>query len=289
MGPSTTTWRRVRRAVALSALLLGAPSFVGCRAVETRAVASNDRDWAPDQAVLPTARVSGDQLSIQNVRYCKHLAKGEYVVDHEDRRYDLSKLRAVDFITMPFGPVPALAHTMLSFEFEGAQGGPPEHLAVSVEVRKEKGEETFQPLLGLAQQYEIMYVVADERDLLYRQAVVNDGPTYVYRTTADPTAARRLLVDMLERANDLSAKPEFYNLLTNNCTTTIADHVNRIHPHRVSYDLGVLLPGISDEKAYRDGLLVGGGSFEELKGRALINTRARLAANDDDFSNAIRR
>jgi hypothetical protein len=283
-SPTATVLRR-----ALACLALCVPMAAGCRAVETRAVPSNDRDWAPDQAVLPTARVEGDRLSVHNVRYCKHLAKGEYVVDHEDRRYDLSRLRGVDFITMPFGPVPALAHTMLSFEFEGAGGGPPEHLAVSVEVRKEKGEETFQPLLGLAQQYEIMYVVADERDLLYRQAVINDGPTYVYRTTADPQAARRLLVDMLERANGLAEQPEFYNLLTNNCTTTIADHVNRIRPNRVSYDIGVLLPGISDEKAYREGLLVGGGSFDELKGRALINTRARLAANEDDFSAAIRR
>ncbi|MGL4513313.1 MAG: DUF4105 domain-containing protein [Lacipirellulaceae bacterium] len=278
------------RALGLPLLVLCVPPLIGCKAIETRSVPSNDRDWAPDQAVLPTAEVRGDTLVVRNVRYCKHLAKGEYVVDHEDRTYDLTRLRAVDFITMPFGPVPALAHTMLSFEFDGPAGAPPEHVAVSVEVRKEKGEETFQPLLGLAQQYEIMYVVADERDLLYRQAVINDGPTYLYRTTAGPDAARGLLVGMLERANDLAERPEFYNLLTNNCTTTIADHVNRIRPNRVAYDVGVLLPGVSDEKAYNEGLLAGGAAgFDQLKGRALINTRARLAANEEDFSAAIRR
>lgn len=263
----------------------------GCRSAEKRLAPSNHRDWAPDQAVLPTAQIEGDRLTVRNVRYCKTLAPGEYVVDHEDRQYDLSRLRAVDFVTMPFGPVPALAHTMVSFEFAGpTPEAPPEHLAVSVEVRKEKGEEQFNPLLGMAKQYEIMYVVADERDLLHRQAVVNDGPTYVYRTVATPEASRALLLDMLERANHLAEEPEFYDLITNNCTTNIARHINRIKPNRLVYDVGVLLPGYSDRKAYAEGLLAGVGSFEALKAAALINTRAAAAvASGAEFSIAIRR
>ena len=263
---------------------------LGCQSVEKRLEASNHRDWAPDQAVLPTADINGNAVRIRNVRYCRHLAPDEYVVDHEDRSFDLRRLRAVDFITMPFGPVPELAHTMVSFEFAGEfPEDPSEHLAISVEVRKEKGEEQFNPLLGLAQQYEIMYVVADERDLLYRQAVVHDGPTYVYRTTAPPEAARAMLVDMLGRANELSKRPEFYHLLTNNCTTNLARHVNRIKPNRLVYDLGVLLPGLSDQKAYAEGLLVAEGSFDELRADALINSRARLAGTSEEFSSTIRR
>ncbi|MEO0532187.1 MAG: DUF4105 domain-containing protein [Planctomycetota bacterium] len=275
-------------------VLASASTFVGCRTVEQRVAASNHRDWSPDQAILTTAEVRGDQLKVRNVRYCKHLAEGEYVVDHEDRTYDLRYLRAVDFITMPFGPVPVLAHTMVSFEF--APRPPlkrPEHLAVSVEVRKEKGEESFNPALGLANEYEIMYVVADERDLLYRQTIARDGPTYVYRTVASPEASRELLVDMMERANDLSRQPEFYHLLTNNCTTNIARHINRIRPNKIVYDAGVLMPGYSDQKAFKEGLLVtrAGESFEQLKARSHINTRARMAANDPslDFSSVIRR
>lgn len=270
-----------------------AAALAGCRTVEERAAPSNHRNWAPDQAVLPTAEIKGDRLTVKNVRYCKHLAPGEYVVDHDNRSYDLRQLRGVDFITMPFGPVPALAHTMVSFEF--APTPPlknPQHLAVSVEVRKEVGEETFNPALGLAQQYEIMYVVSDERDVIYRQAVTYDGPVYLYRTTAPPEAARELLVDMLERANKLSKEPEFYHLLTNNCTTNIVDHVNHIRPNRILFDAGVLLPGLSAEKAYKEGLLVTSGeSFDDLQAKSLINTRARMAANDPalDFSEVIRR
>lgn len=281
---------RYRRRLVLLGLAF---ALTGCRTVESHIAASNHRDWSPDQAVLASAEIDGDRMDVKNVRYCKHLAEGEYVVDHEDRTYDLSRLRGVDFITMPFGPVPALAHTMLSFEF--APQPPlkkPVHLAVSVEVRKEKGEESFNPALGLANEYEIMYVVADERDLLYRQTITRGGPTYVYRTVASPDGARELLVDMMERANDLKRDPEFYNLLTNNCTTNIADHINRIRPNRITYDVGVLMPGYSDQKAFKEGFLVTGGeTFEQLKARSLINTRARLAANDPrvDFSEAIRR
>jgi hypothetical protein len=68
--------------------------------------------------------------------------------------------------------------------------------------------------------------------------------------------------------------------------------VNHIRPNRVAYDIGVLLPGLSAEKAYKEGLLVSrGDSFEQLQGRALINTKARMAANEPtrDFSEVIRR
>lgn len=262
----------------------------GCRTVEKRVAASNHRNWAPDQALLPTAEFKADSVTIHNVRNCQHLATDEYVVDHYDKTYDLTKLRGVDFITMPFGPVPIMAHTMVSFEFEAADPrDPPEHLAVSVEVRKEQGEETFNAILSLTQKYEIMYVVADEKDLLYRQAVINDGPTYVYKTVATPELARKMLVGMLTRANKLSKEPEFYNLLSNNCTTNIARHINEVSPNRLSYDIGILLPGYSDQKAYAEGLLAGIGSFEQIKNRALINERAKLAAAAPDFSAAIRR
>lgn len=282
---------RCRNTFAITGLLLACLA-IGCQSFEKRITPSNHRDWAPDQAVLPTAEVNGNLLTVHNVRYCKHLAPGEYVTDYYDKTYDLGRLRGVDFITMPFGPVPALAHTMLSFEFDGPPGPTPSdpiHLAVSVEVRKEKGEEVFNPMLSMAQQYEIMYVVADERDILYSQTVIHDSPTYLYRTIATPEVSRAMLVDMLTRANELAAEPEFYDLLLNNCTTNIAQHVNRIKPNRIMYDIGVLLPGLSDQKAYNEGLIAGAGTFEQLKARALINTRARLATSRDDFSAAIRR
>lgn len=273
--------------------LIGLAALLGCKAAEKSIAPSNFRDWSPDQAVLPTADINGNYASLHNIRYCKYLGPDEYVVDYYDKAFDLSKLQGVDFISMPFSGAPALAHTMLSFEFAPDQtddpNAEPQHLAVSVEVRKEKGEEIFNPFLGSARQYEIMYVVADERDIIARQTNVRQQPVYIYRTKASPEDARDLLVDMLQRANKLSEKPEFYDLLTNNCTTNIARHINQIRPGRIVYDIGVLLPGYSDRKAYMEGLLAGTGSFAEIKANADVTARARLAAGADDFSRRIRR
>lgn len=282
---------------ASTAALLLAVALVGCKSSSTPKLTladitapSNYRDWAPDQVVLPTAEIADGAVHLHNVRYCKHLSAGEYVVDYYDKSFDLSRVQAVDFITMPFGPVPGLAHTLVSFELAPqAPMADPEHLAISVEVRKEKGEEVFNPMLGAMRQYEIMYVVADERDVIAEQTNIHGEQVYVYRTIAPPQAAQEMLVDMLTRANELAREPEFYDLFTNNCTTNIARHVNRIRPGRLPYDLGVLLPGYSDRKAYRDGLLAGQGTFEEIKARSNITRRAQLAAGAEDFSRRIRR
>ncbi|TWT78538.1 hypothetical protein Pla123a_13310 [Posidoniimonas polymericola] len=251
---------------------------------------SNFRDWVPDQAVLATADIRGDRVTVKNVRYCKHLAPGEYVPDYYDKSFNLRRVQAVDFITMPFGPVPSLAHTLVSFELAPeAPMAEPEHLVISVEVRKEKDEPAYNPVLSAMRQYELIYVVTDERDILRRQAVINNQDTYLYRTTAPPEAAQEMLVSMLRRANELAQQPQFYDLFTNNCTTNIVEHVNLIRPNRVVYDIGVLLPGLSDRKAYAEGLIVGEGDFEQVKARANIRQRAQLADGSADFSSAIRR
>src|SRR5205085_468793 len=130
---------------------------------------------------------------------------------------------------------------------------------------------------------------ADERDAIRQRTNYRGDNVYLYRTTATPDAARILLVDMLERANQLRGQPEFYDTLTNNCTTNIVQHINRIKPNRVSYDIRVLLPGYSDQLAYEDGLIAPRGTFEETKQQALVTPLAQRYAGRDDFSELIRR
>jgi hypothetical protein len=273
--------RRAQLLIALAALLSG------CHTAEKIVAPSNFRDWTPEQAVLPYAELNGNQVVVHNIRNCRYFAKDTFLVDYYDKTIDLGSVHAVDFITVPFESLPALAHTMLSFEFIGADGRP-EHLAISVETRKEKGQ-SYNPLEGSARQYELMYVVADERDVIQQRTNVRGERVYLYRTTATPDAARLLLVDMLGRVNQLASQPEFYNTLTNNCTTNIVQHINRIKPNRVSYDVRVLLPGYSDRLAYDDGLIVPAGTFEQTKQHALVNPLAQRYADRDDFSELIRR
>lgn len=286
---SRTDIRRFRQPCAFAArvavtLFLLLP---GCRSAEKVIAPSNFRDWTPDQAVLSYAEFQGNQVTVHNIRNSQYFAKDTYLVDYYDKTIDLSSVKAVDFIMVPFDAAPSLAHTMLSFEFTGADGRP-DHLAVSVETRKEK-DQAYNPLTGTARQFELMYVVADERDVIGQRANYRGDNVYLYRTTATPDAARMLLVDVLQRTNQLATTPEFYNTITNNCTTNIVAHINRIKPYRVSYDVRVLLPGYSDQLAYDEGLIVPYGTFAETKERAYINPQAQRYADRDDFSELIRR
>ncbi len=188
---------------------------------------------------------------------------------------------------IPFKDAPRLAHTMLSFEFRPPDG-PPQYLACSIEIRKEKGEK-YAALKGSARQYELMYVLADERDVVELRTNYRGEDVYRYHTIATPDQARVLLVDVLARANELASRPEFYNTFTNNCTTNLVRHINRIQPNRLVYDYHVLLPGYSDQLAYDEGLIQRHGTFEETKAAAYLNPKALAAAGQEDFSALIRR
>ncbi len=277
---------------ALIAVLLASAALVGCSPVTKMLVPSNVRNWEPDQAVLPYAEFRGGQMVVHNVRDCRYLNEDTFVVQHHDRTYNLADLRRVDFIIAPFTGMPRLAHTMLSFEFAPPAGSPPDappqHLACSIEIRKEKGE-TYAAWKGSARQYELMYVLAEERDVVELRTNHRGEDVYLYRTTATPDQARMLLVDVLGRTNELASRPEFYETFTNNCTTNLVRHVNRISPNRLTYDYRVLLPGYSDKMAFDEGLIEPHGTFEETKIAAYLNARAIAAAGREDFSQVIRR
>jgi hypothetical protein len=90
---------------------------------------------------------------------------------------------------VPFNDNRALAHTMLSFGFEDG-----DYLGVSVEVRLEKGE-TYRPTLGLFGQFELIYVIADERDLIrvrteYRDVRCAGLPDERHTRTGPPAFGR---------------------------------------------------------------------------------------------------
>ena len=259
----------------------------GCRGARKMVAPSNARNWSPDQRVLPYAEYQDSQVTVHNIRNCRYFGEETYVVNHYDHTYDLKDLEAVDFFMVPFEGMPLLAHTMLSFEFRPPRGEP-RYLAVSVEIRKEEGE-SYAVWKGSARQYELTYVLADERDVVQLRTNFRGSQVYRYRTTATPEMARRLLVDVLGRVNELASRPEFYDTVTNNCTTNIVRHINRIKPNRVRYDVRILLPGYSDRLAYDEGLIERHGTFEQTKAMALVNPRALAAAGRDDFSEAIRR
>lgn len=246
-----------------------------------RVVPTNDRPWVADMQRLATAEIQSEEVVVKNIRNCQYVTANDYVVNYYDRRIRLADLRTVDFIVVPF-QTKALAHTMLSF---GLADGT--YLCVSVEIRKELGED-YSPLLGVSNQFELYYLVADERDVIRLRTRYREAEVYVYPTVATPENARELFLDVMRRANQLALRPEFYHTLTNNCTTNIVEHVNKLQPQRVPFGWQVLLSGNSAKYAYDLGLLDNRLPFEELRELARVNDLVNENFEAADFSWRIR-
>ena len=240
-----------------------------------------DLDWQPDVARTPTAEIDGDRLTVRNVRNFAW-GPGDTILAErwEERSYDLSQLRHVD-LAASYWAGEAIAHLIVSFGFDDGR-----QLAFSIEARKEVGE-AYSAIDGFFRNNELVYVAADERDLLGVRAILRGERVYLYRTRMPPERARTLLMDYVQAMNRLAAEPEFYNSGTTNCTTQIGVHVRQagaILPP--SWKL--LLSGYAPEYAYELGALDGRLPFEELKRRSLIVDAAKAAGDLPDFSARIR-
>ncbi len=246
-----------------------------------QAPASN-KAWRADLAILPFAEFIGSDIVIHDVRNCRYRTEEDYDVRHYDLRFALDNVKTVDFIVVPFKDAPLLAHTMLSFGLKDGR-----QFCISVEARLEEGE-VYSPSAGSLRRYELAYVIGDENDLIPLRTEVRNVDVYLYPANATPDQVQDLLVDMLTRTNKLYREPEYYDTLTNNCTTNIVDHVNRLKPGKVKMDPRVLLPGHSDRLAYELGLLKVTGSFEDLKVKSRINVLSAIYRDDPQFSQKIR-
>ena len=241
---------------------------------------SAERDWSPDQRLLARATIDGQQVTIENLRNFSYQSASEYAEHYETRSYDLAKLDSGWFVVERFGDAPAIAHTFLSFGFGD------DYVAISVEIRKERGE-TYSMLKGLLRQYELIYVIADERDVIGLRTNFRRDPVYLYPVQATPDRLRRLFLDMLERSNRLAVAPEFYNTFTNNCTSNIVRHANAV-ADRIPFSYKTLLPAYSDSLAYDLGLIPTDRPFIEVRAAHRIDALAQQRDIGADFSQRIR-
>jgi hypothetical protein len=242
-----------------------------------------NKSWRADLMVLPHVEFQGPEITIRNVRNCRYRSESDYDVRHYDLRFPLSDVRTIDFIIVPFKETALLAHTMLSFGLADGR-----HFVVSVEARLEHDQD-YSAVAAAGRLFPLTYVVADERDVILLRTLVRDVDVYLYPGRAQPQQIQDLLVDMLARVNKLHRQPEYYDSLTNNCTTNLVDHVNRLRPGRIPRDWRVLLPGHSDRLAYELGLLEIQGPFEYARTNHQVNQLAAVYADDPEFSKRIRK
>ncbi|MDF0666092.1 MAG: DUF4105 domain-containing protein [Nitrospira sp.] len=262
------------------AVLVSAMGLVLVVAWWSQIAPRQDRNWTPDVARLSRATIEGSRVTIENVRNFEYRSETDFTDKWETRTYDLDRLRGFDMFLSFWGPT-LIAHTIASWEFDDT---PP--LAISIETRKEKGE-SYDALRGFFRQFELYYVVADERDVIGVRANQRGERMYLYRLRVPQERARALLLDYLEEINRLAEQPEWYNALIHNCTTSIRVHGQHIGEGR-PWDSRILLNGRLDELGYERGRLDTSLPFPELKKRSEITEKAKAAGLSPDFSRLIR-
>jgi len=244
---------------------------------------SNSRDWLTDSAILAYATFEGDQVTVHNIRNFDYRTETDYTPGYYDRTFNLSQLDSVDLAAV-YWMGPAIAHVFVSFGFADGH-----HLAVSIEARKEKGE-GYSTVEGFFRQYELYYVVADERDVIrLRTNYRHDPPeeVYLFRVKSDAEGRQRFFLDYLRKINALKEHAEWYNSLTTNCTSNIWLH-SRVNPGHLPYSWKILISGHVPEYLYENDRLDTKVPLEELMRRGHVNERAHAADKAEDFSQLIR-
>jgi hypothetical protein len=269
-------WFARQRRMSVIAIVL----FLGVAAWWITIRPSHDRHWRPEVAVMPRAFIDGDRVRLTGVRDFDYRTRDDFTVRYEEREVLLSHLTALDFYVSYFmaGPV---GHTFLSFIFDNA---PP--LGISIETRPEVGE-GFAPIASLFKQFELIYVVGDERDLVGVRTNYRHEAVYLYRLNTSPGDARRLLLIYLARINELADRPEYYHLLTNSCTINIVRYANAAG-RSGRLDIRHLLNGLVDSYLYYSGRIDTTLPFDELRRRSLVNEAAQTADSAPDFSQRLR-
>jgi hypothetical protein len=242
---------------------------------------SNSRDWQPEVAETAWTERDGDKITIHNLRNFDYepglVAKPRW----ETKIVDLSELRAVDLYINFWGST-LICHPIVSFQF-----GPNDHVAISVETRMAKGQ-TYSTLRGFFKQFALTYIVADERDVIRVRTNYRHEQLYLYRTSVKPDRARRLFLKYLQSVNAIHVRPQFYNALTDNCTTNVRMHTAATTAKPAPWDWRMLLNGTVDQLVYENGGFASHLPFTELKQISLIDAKAQAADQAPDFSALIR-
>ena len=243
--------------------------------------ATGKRNWQPDVAETAWTERDGDKITIHNLRNFDYEPGQPPTPRWETKVVDLGQLRGVDLFINFWGST-LICHPIVSFQF-----GPIDHVAISVETRMAQGQ-TYSMIRGFFKQYELTYIVADERDVIRVRTNYRHEQLYLYRTSVGPDRARRLFLNYLKSVNSVHLRPQFYNAVTDNCTTNVRMHTAATTAKPAPWDWRMLLNGTVDELVYEDGGFASHLPFAELKQMSLIDAKAQAADQAHDFSERIR-
>jgi hypothetical protein len=241
---------------------------------------SNNRIWADDVSRTLTGTLSGNEVTLHQMRAFRWRSDSDYDAHWETGRYDLGRLTTADAVLSYWGSK-AIAHAMISFGFEDGR-----HVVFSVEIRRQRGEQ-YSAIGGFFKQFETILVAADESDIIRVRTNVREEDDYIYPLRMDQATMRGLFLSYVKAANKLAEKPAFYNTITSNCTTIVYGMAKQLDPV-LPWDVRLLLTGYLPEYLHKIGAVDPQRSVEELTRRGRITERARNSHPSDDFSRVIR-
>ncbi len=241
------------------------------------------RNWSPDQAVMPSIHfLDNDKVRINNIRDIHYRSTRDYDLEFYDRTIDLDDVETAWLAISPFAAFGA-AHAFVSFGFKDGT-----YLSISIEIRRKKGKK-FTPVKAFLNQFEMMYVIADESDVIKVRTNRIKYTVRLYPIQAEKARIKAVFLDMLQRADKLGIEPEFYNTLWNNCTTNIIKHTRRFSDKPIPFwDLRYLFPENLDKIAYKLNMIDTHLSYEKAREHFDITKMAQAADDDENFSKAIR-
>lgn len=281
------SWWKFFRQKQIKGLLVSGIMFAGILLYWSTLEPSNDREWREDVAVLSRAEFSddGNTVKIINFRDFEYTSQDDFIVHYEDRIVELSHLTSVDYFVSYWGAGSTdntpVGHTFLSFNFDN---GPP--VSISIEARYET-HESYNPLASIFKQFELIYIVGDESDIVGLRTDFRGEEVFRYPINVSPEIARDLFMIYMRRINQLAEKPEFYHLLSDNCTLNIFRYANKLG-RTGSMDIRILLNGWSDRYLYQNGYFDTELPFRELRAQAYLNDLVKERKDDMSFSELIR-
>lgn len=249
------------------------------------AVPRNDREWTALQKTMPQITWHGDLVTIEHLRQNRYRSLTDYDTNEGTVTYDLNKIQKTWYVLAPFTGKEryGLAHSFLTFDFADGK-----HLSVSIESRREKTEK-FSPWKGMLRTYELIYILGDEEDVIGLRTNGYRDPTYLFPLTLTAAESRGVLQDMLSSAAELREHPQWYNSLTNMCTSRTVTHINVGKSGALPWwSYRIALPGFSDQLLYDRGLISQTEPLETLQSKAFINDRALNQNSHLFFSERIR-
>jgi len=240
-------------------------------------------DYDPLYQKLPKVGFAGDVVTIRNIRDFSYTTEQSYTQHYYTGSFDLSTVRSVDYILVPFIDAHWKAHVMLSFGFENGT-----HFVISPEGMREKGE--LYSLSGvLLRNYELAYLVVDEKDALTLRAIARNNQVYLYPLLLSKERMKELARDMLSRAQALSSIPTWYSLFSDACSLSVIQHIQRsLHESTLPLDFREFVSGFSDWYLYDNGLISTSTTFATERDAALVSEKIWLYRDSPDFSEKIR-